>query len=61
MNEKTWTSHVEFLVLLITLIGGFYNLDGKIERQNERTDRFYEMCCETQKKIKQIYIDKYGK
>jgi len=36
-------AHVEFIVLLITLIGGFYLLDGKIERQSSRTDRLYEM------------------
>jgi len=40
---KSFTSHVEFVVLLITLIGGFYLLDGKIERQGERTDKLYEM------------------
>lgn len=43
MENKHWTSHLEFMVLLITLIGGFYLLDGKIERQAERTDRLYEM------------------
>lgn len=24
ISEKSWTSHAEFVVLLITLIGGFY-------------------------------------
>jgi hypothetical protein len=44
MNEKQyWTIHAEFIVLLITLLGGFYLLDGKIERQSERTDKLYEM------------------
>lgn len=58
MNERHWTSHIEFMVLLTTLIGGFYLLDGKIERticrmddkmelaisqQSARTDRLYEM------------------
>lgn len=46
-NEKNWTIHAEFLVLLITLLGGFYLLDGKIERglqvQSARSDRLYEM------------------
>lgn len=58
-KNNSLASHVEFLVLLITLLGGFYMLDGKIERQSQRTDRLYEMWCETQKEIKQIYIDKY--
>lgn len=44
MNDtKQWTIHAEFLVLLITLLGGFYLLDGKIERQSERTDTLYMM------------------
>jgi len=44
-----FTGHIEFLVLLITLLGGFYLLDGKIERQGERTDKLYEMFCDAQK------------
>jgi len=42
-NKKSWASHGEFLVLLLTLLGGFYLLDGKIERQSGRTDKLYEM------------------
>lgn len=47
MNDKSWVTHTEFLVLLVTLLGGFYLLDGKIERglqvQSARSDRLYEM------------------
>jgi len=47
MDSKNWTSHAEFVVLLVTLIGGFHVLDGKIERatcsQSARTDKLYEM------------------
>lgn len=46
MQEKHWTTHLEFAVLLITLIGGFYLLDGKIDRQGARTDKLYEMFIE---------------
>lgn len=57
MNEKSWVSHFEWCVLLVTLIGGFYTLDGKIERgreeciqlcmqQSQRIDRQYEMFYE---------------
>ncbi len=46
-NMSIWFIHLEFVILLITLIGGVYLLDGKIERQNQtqcaRTDRLYEM------------------
>jgi len=42
-EQKHWSIHAEFVVLLVTLIGGFYLLDGKIDRQGERTDKLYEM------------------
>lgn len=42
-NSKNWSVHAEFIILLVTLLGGFYLLDGKIERQGERTDKLYEM------------------
>lgn len=40
---QDWSRHVEFAVILITLIGGIFTLDSKIERQGERTDKLYEM------------------
>lgn len=43
MDSRNWVNHAEFVVLFLTLIGGFYLLDGKIERQSARTDRLYEM------------------
>lgn len=46
MDNKNWASHAEFA---ITLIGGFYTLDRKIERQDERIDKTYEMFYEVQK------------
>jgi hypothetical protein len=59
MENKNFTGHVEFVVLLITLIGGFYLLDGKIERQSERqserTDKLYEMFIQVQNEIKDLH------
>ena len=43
MEARSWFVHIEWVVVLITLLGGFYMLDGKIERQGHRTDRLYEM------------------
>lgn len=58
MNDsKHWTAHVEFMVLLVTLIGGFYLLDEKIERQGERTDKLYEIYVNTQKDIFELRAD----
>ncbi len=42
-NKNGWFVHVEWVIVLTTLLGGFYLLDGKIERQSSRTDRLYEM------------------
>ncbi len=42
-SKNGWFVHVEWVVVLMTLLGGFYLLDGKIERQGARTDRLYEM------------------
>lgn len=52
MENKSWTIHAEFIVLLVTLLGGFYLLDGKIERQSARTDRLYEMFVDLLKERK---------
>lgn len=49
MENKNWSIHAEFIILLVTLLGGFYLLDGKIERQSLRTDRLYEMFIEVVK------------
>lgn len=58
MNDKThWSSHVEWAVLLVTLIGGFYMIDGKIERQMTRTDKLYEMYCNQQKEFDKRFYD----
>jgi hypothetical protein len=51
-NERNWSTHVEFIVLLTTLLGGFYILDGKIERQSQRTDRLYEMFIDLVKETR---------
>lgn len=48
--------HMDTAVVLVTLIGGFYLIDGKIERQSvtqsQRTDRLYEMFIELVKEGK---------
>ena len=37
---KELTSHAEWLITIVTLIGGFYILDSKIGATNERMDNF---------------------
>ncbi len=56
MEKKTWSTHVEFIITFFTLVGGFYMLDGKIEKTNEkiaqqgaRTDKLYEMFVDMRK------------
>lgn len=56
MDSKNWTKHAEFMILFLTLIGGFYLLDGKIERgitvQSARSDRLYEMFIDMVRVVK---------
>ena len=54
--QNHWSIHMEFAVMLVTLIGGFYTLDSKIERQGARTDKLYEMYCDMQKEIKETNV-----
>ena len=56
--NKDWSIHIEFVIIFITLLGGYFMIDSKIERQGERTDKLYEMWCETQKEIKQLYVER---
>lgn len=56
-KSNHWSIHAEFIVLLITLLGGFYTLDGKIERQGQRTDRLYEMFVDMRKDTDQKFYD----
>ena len=50
--KSQWIVHVEFIVVLMTMIGGVYLIDGKIERQGARTDRLYEMFIDLLKETK---------
>ena len=45
--QNQWSIHVEFAVILVTLIGGIYT-------QGSRTDRLYEMYCDMQKEMKEM-------
>lgn len=53
MEKTAWTTHAEFVILFITMLGGFYMIDSKCERAHERIDtqgaridRAYEMFYE---------------
>lgn len=40
MENKGWLSHVEWVVMFVTLIGGFYSMDARIDATNARFDQF---------------------
>jgi hypothetical protein len=44
--------NIKFIVIFITLLSGFYLLDGKIDRQSARTDKLYEMFIDLLKNRK---------
>ncbi len=57
MENKNWLVHVEWVVVLVTLLGGFYTLDARIDSQasmthdrilaqEQRTDRLYEIIID---------------
>ena len=59
--NRNWFVHVEWVVVLVTLLGGFYTLDGKIERQGQRTDRLYEMWLEENQSFHAAMKDFHGR
>lgn len=40
MNVLSAISHFEWLVVFITLVGGFYTMDARIDAANNRFDQF---------------------
>jgi hypothetical protein len=56
MKEKNWSVHVEWVVLMITVIGGIYVINSEIRTemrsQAARTDRLYEMFIDLVKERK---------
>jgi len=58
---KEWEEiarHSEFVILFLTLVGGFYLLDGKIETQSQRADKLYEIYTDIQKDVYDIRKEK---
>ena len=43
MIEKNWLIHAEFVIVFITLLGGFDMIENKVSQQSQRTDKLYEM------------------
>jgi hypothetical protein len=41
MNDQksTWISHLEWVVLFVTLLGGFYSVNTRIDNCNNRIDQ----------------------
>lgn len=50
MQNRGWIIHIEWIIGLATLISVFYFLNQKIERQEERIDRLYEMFFDVLKR-----------
>jgi len=49
MRKYEWISHLEWLIMFLTLIVGFYRIHSKIESFKDRIDKFIE---ERKKEIK---------
>lgn len=53
MENRSWFVHLEFVVILVTIIGGFVMLESKLDRQSERTDTLYVMFIDLIKSQKE--------
>ena len=41
-QEKTsWISHIEWVVMFVTIIGGFYSITSRIDNCNNRMDQLF--------------------
>jgi hypothetical protein len=57
MKENHWSIHLEFLVIFVTLLGGYFLIDSKVERQGQQTDRLYEMFYDAQNDYHQKFYE----
>ena len=53
----TWIAHVEFFTLLIAILGAFFVLDAKIERQSQKTDQIMQKQTERTDKLYEMFIE----
>jgi hypothetical protein len=56
MENKNWFIHVEWVVVLITILGGFYTIDAKIERQSSRVDMVMQECTSRNDRLYEMFI-----
>ncbi len=40
MEKNNWISHIEWVVMFVTLIGGFYMIETRFDNCNNRIDQF---------------------
>lgn len=71
-HNTSWITHLEFFVILMTILGFAYNMNAlnasannridqtncRIDQTNQRIEAVYVQILDIQKEIKQIYIDK---
>lgn len=37
---EKWTTHIEWLIILMTIVGGFYTIHSSVDAINARFDQF---------------------
>ena len=40
MEKSNWISHAEWVIMFVTLLGGFYTVESRIDNCNNRIDQF---------------------
>mgnify|MGYP001570702130 CR=1 FL=1 len=56
MRSQNWIIHIEFFVLVVTIICGLYLLQDKIDRQGKRIDSLFDIFKKVQEEIKESKI-----
>lgn len=57
MESKSWVTHLEFAVTLVTLLGGFILLDTKFEHRDERMDREFAIQSQRSDRLYEMFIE----
>lgn len=54
-DKRNWSSHIEFIALLTTIIGGVYMIDSRVDNQGQRIDKLYEIFVANQEELKLLH------
>jgi hypothetical protein len=54
-NKSSWITNGLLIVEIIAMVTIFFNIQGQIQNQGERSDKLYEMFVTVQNEIKDLH------